>query len=145
MVPSRDLILLVEDDVNDEVLTTRSLRRENVPNPIEVVHDGAAALDFLFARGRFVDRARAPAPRLVLLDLKLPKRTGLEVLKEARTEPRLRATPMVIFTSSARELDVAAAYAAGASAFVTKPIDPDQFQQTVHALGRFWLQTNVVP
>jgi two-component system response regulator len=145
MPDRRDLILLVEDDANDELLTTRTLRKQGLDNPIQVVRDGAEALDFLFARGSYTSRAGQPAPRLVLLDLKLPKRSGLEVLKEVRAEPGLRGTPVVVFTSSARDLDVAAAYASGASSYVIKPIDPEQFREAVHALGLFWLQTNVVP
>jgi two-component system response regulator len=145
MFARRDLILLVEDDANDELLTTRTLRKEKLANPIEVVRDGAEALDFLFARGSYATRAGEPPPRLVLLDLKLPKRSGLDVLKEARADPRLRDTPMVVFTSSGREPDVAAAYASGASGYVTKPIDPEQFREAVHALQLYWLRTNVVP
>jgi two-component system response regulator len=138
-------ILLVEDDPQDVRLTLRELQRENVKNRIVVARDGAEALDFLFCRGEFRDRSPNHPPKLVLLDLKLPKVSGLEVLREIKTKPETRAIPVVVMTSSVEERDVVESYKLGVNSYVQKPMDFDQFRQTVKTLGLYWLVVNQGP
>jgi CheY-like chemotaxis protein len=135
------LILVVEDDPNDEFLTLRALKQLGCAHGIRVVHDGAEAMDFLRAHAR---PAGAGLPRLVLLDLKLPKMSGIDVLRALRLDARLREVPVVVFTSSSQELDVAAAYESGANSFVPKPVNHERFMQTVSTLGSYWTETNLV-
>ena len=138
-------ILLVEDNSDDAVLTLRAFKRSHVTNPIAVVRDGIEALDFLFARGAFPDRAAAPLPALVILDLKLPKLDGLGVLKAIRANERTRLLPVVILTSSRQEEDLIAGYSLGANSYVRKPVDFAEFLDAVKVLGMYWLMTNQGP
>ena len=138
-------ILLVEDNPDDVELAVHALRRENLANHIEVARDGEEALDFLFCRGRHSDRSFDHQPRLVLLDLKLPKVDGLEVLKEVKGNPRTKAIPVVIITSSREEQDLVNGYQLGANAYIQKPVDFAQFQDVVKRLGLFWLVVNQPP
>jgi CheY-like chemotaxis protein len=138
-------ILLVEDDPQDVRLTLRELQRENVKNQIVVVRDGAEALDFLFCRGTFNHRSPNHPPKLVLLDLKLPKVNGLEVLREIKTQPETRAIPVVVLTSSGEERDIVDSYKLGVNSYIQKPVDFEQFRQTIKALGLYWLVVNRLP
>jgi two-component system response regulator len=138
-------LLLVEDNPDDELLAVRALRRSNIANEIAVVRDGAEALDYLFGAGDTPGSYRNPLPAVILLDLKLPKVDGLEVLKRIRSEERTRLQPVVILTSSAEERDVVESYRMGANSYVRKPVDFDQFADAVHQLGLYWLVINKVP
>ena len=134
----RHRILLVEDSADDEALTLRALRRSKVLNEIEVAHDGVEALALLEDDGRAL-------PELVLLDLKLPRVDGLEVLKRLRANPRTRLLPVVVLTSSVEERDLADSYALGANSYVRKPVDFAQFSEAVATLGLYWLVLNRPP
>lgn len=138
-------ILLVEDDPKDAELTMRALRRNNIANEIVLVEDGAEAIDYLMATGRFADRDVTDQPAVVLLDLKLPKIDGLEVLARVRADPRTRRTPVVLLTSSREERDVVAAYDRGANSYVRKPIDFAELVEAVKGLGMYWLLINDPP
>jgi two-component system response regulator len=138
----KKLILLVEDNSSDEKLTVLALRKCEVPNEVVVARDGAEALDYLLATGAYATRDPSALPALVLLDLNLPKISGLEVLRRIRTEEKLRALPVVILTSSKEDEDVAQGYAFGANAYVRKPVDYAQFVSAAQTLGIFWLQLN---
>lgn len=138
-------ILLVEDSQEDVDLTLHALRRENLANRILIVRDGEEALDFLFCRGTFADRSFEQPPKLVLLDLKLPKVHGTEVLRQAKAHPRTRITPVVILTSSKEERDLIRSYDLGANSYIQKPVDFDKFRETVKQLGLYWLITNQAP
>jgi two-component system response regulator len=138
-------ILLVEDNPNDEALTLRALKKNNIQERVVVVHDGAEALDYLFATGAYQDRGHAELPRVVLLDLKLPKIDGLEVLRRLRADARTRLLPVVILTSSNEERDLLAGYGSGANSYIRKPVDFTEFAETVRHLGRYWLQLNEAP
>jgi two-component system, response regulator len=135
-------ILLVDDDSNDVRLTLRALEKENLKNWIEVVRDGEEALDFVFRRGTFRNRVSAPPPKLILLDMKLPKVDGLEVLRQVKGNPTTQAIPVVILTSSKEERDLVEAYKLGANSYIQKPVDFDQFRQTIKATGFYWLVMN---
>ncbi len=137
-------ILLVEDNPDDAELALRALRKHNLANRVEWVKDGAAALDFLFRRGAWKGRANG-TPRLVLLDLRLPKVDGIEVLKEIRACPDLRGLPVVVLTSSKEERDLVATYQLGVNSFVSKPVAFDEFARTVADLGLYWMLVNRVP
>lgn len=138
-------ILLVEDNPEDVELTLHVLKREGLANRIEVVRDGEEALDFLFHRGLHGDRQLDPPPRLVLLDLKLPKVDGLEVLRAMKDDPRTRPTPVVILTASREERDLIEGYRLGVNSYIQKPVDFEQFRQTIKEIGLFWLVINVPP
>lgn len=138
-------ILLVDDSAEDVELTLRSLKKGNLLNRVEVARDGAEALDFLFGRGKHADRAGAPPPRLVLLDLKMPRVDGLEVLREVKSVPHTKTIPIVVLTSSKEEPDVAAAYALGANGYIVKPVGFEAFVQAITAAGMFWLAINQPP
>lgn len=138
-------ILLVEDNVQDIELALHALRREKLANNIEVARDGEEALDFLFCRGKYSDRRMEEQPRLVLLDLKLPKVDGLEVLRQVKGDPRTKAVPIVIMTSSQEERDLVAGYKLGANAYIQKPVDFDEFRQMVNQIGLFWMVVNQAP
>lgn len=136
------VILLVEDNPKDEELTMRALEKSNVMNPVVVVRDGAEALDYLFARGAYANRALEPLPQVVLLDLKLPKLDGLDVLRAIRADDHTKFLPVVILTSSREEQDLTASYSLQANSYVRKPIDFNQFVEAVRQLGLYWLLLN---
>ena len=138
-------ILLVDDSQDDVDLTLHSLRRENLANHIAIARDGEEALDYLFCRGDFVDRPCERLPRLILLDLKLPKVDGMEVLKQIKADPRTKLIPVVILTSSKEERDLAKGYNLGANSFIQKPVDFSQFREMVKTLGMYWLVINQPP
>lgn len=138
-------ILLVEDSPEDAELTIRALRRYKIANEIQVAEDGAEALDFLFCRGAFKDRQPSQVPRLVLLDLKLPKVSGMEVLRAIRGDERTRAIPVVVLTSSKEERDLIDGYKLGVNAYAQKPVDFEQFSETVRTIGMFWMLVNQPP
>jgi two-component system, response regulator len=138
-------ILLVEDNQDDMDLALHALKREKLANNIFVVRDGEEALDFLFCRGAFTHRSFDHPPKLVLLDLKLPKVDGMEVLKQAKSDPRTKIIPVVIMTSSKEERDLVAGYNLGANSYIQKPVDFDQFRETVKSVGLYWLVTNQPP
>ena len=138
-------ILLVEDNSADVELTLHALRKEKLANKIEVVEDGDEALDFLFCRGPYSNRSFDRPPRLVLLDLKLPKVDGLEVLHALKADPRTRPIPVVILTASKEEKDMVNGYQMGVNAYIQKPVDFEQFRSIVKELGLFWLVVNQPP
>ena len=138
-------ILLVEDNASDEKLTLLAFKSCGVTNEVFVVRDGAAALEYLFAEGAFRQRAGEPAPTVVLLDLKLPKIDGLEVLRRIRADGRTRLLPVIILTSSREEEDVLRGYALGANAYVRKPVEFTEFIQAAKTVGLFWLLLNESP
>jgi two-component system response regulator len=144
-VPKASMILLVEDDPDDEALTLRALRRGGVEHTLVVTRDGVEALDYLFGTGTYVGRDLAIMPQLVLLDLKLPRLDGLEVLRRIRAEERTRLLPVVILTSSDEERDRLEGYRHGANSYVRKPVDYDQFAEAVRRLGLYWLLINEPP
>ena len=138
-------ILLVDDSPDDVDLTLHALRRENLANKIAIARDGEEALDFLFCRGPFTGASRKPLPRLVLLDLKLPKVDGMEVLRQIKGDARTKLIPVVIMTSSREERDLVNGYHLGANSFIQKPVDFTQFRETVKTLGMYWLLINQPP
>ena len=142
MKNTKKIILLVEDNPDDEVLTLRALRKNRIDNPVVVVRDGAEALDYLFGRGSYADCREAELPVMVLLDLKLPKIGGLEVLERLRLDQRTRLLPVVVLTSSREEQDVQEAYMRGANSYIRKPVDFNRFLDTVGQLGNYWLNLN---
>jgi two-component system response regulator len=136
------VILLVEDNENDEVLTLRALKKSNIGNRVVVVRDGAEALDYLFTRGAHAARPATEVPQVILLDLKLPKIDGLEVLRALRGDDRTKLLPVVVLTSSVEEQDVIRSYGLGANSYVRKPVDFNQFVDAVRQLGLYWLVIN---
>jgi len=138
-------ILLAEDSQDDLDLALHTLRREKLANNIFVARDGEEALDFLFCRGAFTHRSFDHPPKLVLLDLKLPKVDGLEVLKQVKSDPRTKVIPVVIMTSSKEERDLVASYHLGANSYIQKPVDFEQFRETVKTVGLYWLVINQPP
>lgn len=135
-------ILMVEDNPQDAELTIRALKRHNLANQLFHVEDGAEALDFLFRRGKYEGRRTDISPRIVLLDLKLPKVSGLEVLRLMKGDPHLRRIPVVMVTSSAEDPDVKSAYELGANGYVIKPVQFDAFMEAMSRLGVYWLMVN---
>ncbi|HLK47397.1 MAG TPA: response regulator [Bryobacteraceae bacterium] len=146
-MPQQEIeILLVEDDPEDLELTLHALRAEQSCTPIiEVARDGAQALDFLFCRGAFCQRDPEKYPKLILLDLKVPKVNGLEVLRQIKSHSQTRFIPVVILTSSIQETDMVRAYEYGANSYLQKPVDFDRFRETIRHLGRYWLLVNQAP
>lgn len=138
-------ILLVEDNSQDEKLILRALRKVNLANQVDVVRDGQQALDYLFREGEFAGRNADDIPTIVLLDIGLPRVSGLEVLKRLRSDPRTRLQPVVILTSSDEERDRLASYEDGANSFVRKPLDFSEFAETVARLGIYWMAVNKPP
>jgi two-component system response regulator len=135
-------ILLVEDNPDDEELTLRALKKNNIQNDVFVARDGAEALDYLFGIGPFTGRDVSKMPSVTLLDLKLPKIDGLEVLKRIRADERTKLLPVVILTSSKEEQDLISGYALGANSYIRKPVDFSQFIEAVRQLGLYWLLLN---
>jgi CheY-like chemotaxis protein len=138
-------ILLVEDNPDDVALTLRALKKNNIVNAVDVAGDGAEAVDYMLARNDYAYRADQPNPVLVLLDLKLPKIDGLEVLRAIRTNERTRLQPVVVLTSSREQRDLAESYSLGANSYIRKPVDFDQFNEAVRHLGLYWLVLNEPP
>lgn len=138
-------ILLVEDNPQDEMLTVRALRRANLANRIDVVRDGQQAIDYLFRKGEFAERDGPDLPTVVLLDIGLPRLSGLEVLERLRADPRTAVLPIVVLTSSDEERDRLRSYEIGCNSFVRKPVDFNEFAETVARLGVYWLATNEPP
>jgi two-component system response regulator len=138
-------ILLVEDNADDEELTLRAFKKSKVLNQVEVVRDGVEALDYLFATGTYADRDPKAMPSVILLDLKLPKLGGLDVLRRVRADERTRRIPVVVLTSSNEEKDILSSYGLGANSFVRKPVDFAQFMEAAQQLGLYWLVTNEPP
>jgi len=139
------LILLVDDDANDEELARIALEYAAIPHRLEVVRDGVDAIDWLFRRGAFADRDLDPAPHLILLDLKLPRLGGLEVLERIRLDKRTQLVPVVVFTSSTEASDLEEAYRRGANAYVRKPVDFGEYKDLIVDVGTFWIRRNERP
>jgi CheY-like chemotaxis protein len=138
-------ILLVEDNPSDEELTIHALRSNHLANNIEVVRDGAEALEYIFHTGAFADRAAGDRPKVILLDVKLPKVDGLEVLRRIKSDPRTRSIPVVVLTSSREECDVVDSYSLGVNSYIVKPVDFSRFAEVVRQLGLYWLLLNHSP
>jgi two-component system, response regulator len=138
-------ILLVEDNPQDAELTIRAFRKHNLADHLRVMEDGAEALDFIFARGAYAHRANVRPPKVILLDLKLPKMSGLDVLRVLKQDERTRVIPVVIVTSSREDPDTKAAYALGANSYVVKPVDFEAFMEAMSHLGFYWLLVNQPP
>jgi len=139
------IILLVEDNPDDEELTLLALQDSNILNQVVVVRDGVEALDYLFGVGQYAGRDTSRLPQLTLLDLKLPKLSGLEVLERLRADPRTRLVPVVVLTSSSEEEDIVASYRLGANSYVRKPVEFHRFADAVRQLGLYWLLLNEPP
>ena len=144
MLDETKVILLVEDNPDDEALTLRAFAKNNIGNRIVVVRDGAQALDWLFKRGQYAERGE-PEPQIVLLDPKLPKVDGLEVLRQMREDPRTKLMPVVILTSSKEESDVLRGYELRANSYIRKPVDFARFVEAVREIGMYWLVLNEPP
>lgn len=138
-------ILLVEDDPDDEALMLRALKKSNITNTVDVVRDGVEALDYLSGAGAYAGRGPAGSPAVVLLDLKLPRLDGLEVLRRLRADERRKLIPVVVLTSSTQEEDIINSYKMGANSYVRKPVDFNQFAEAVRQLGLYWLLINQRP
>ncbi len=138
-------ILLVEDSASDEELTIHAFRKYHLTNKLQVVRDGEEALDFIFCRGAFADRHIENGPKVVLLDIKLPKVDGLEVLRQIKSDERTKHTPVVLLTSSQEEKDVAAGYEFGANSYIVKPVGFEQLTEAVREIGMYWLILNKPP
>jgi two-component system response regulator len=135
-------LLIVEDDPADLELALHAFARSNMTNPIDVVRDGAEALEYLFATGRYENRGSQPVPRVVLLDLKLPFVGGVEVLAEMKSDPRTRNIPVVVLTSSREDSDLIRCYDLGVNSYIVKPVDIDQFLRTIAEIGVYWMVLN---
>lgn len=142
---SKATILLVEDNSSDEELTLLALNKSKLTNKVIVARDGAEALDYLFARGTYAGRDPADMPHIVLLDLNLPKVSGLEVLRQIRAEEKTHLLPVVILTSSSEERDLVEGYSSGANSYIVKPVDFTQFSESVAQLGMYWVLLNKRP
>jgi two-component system response regulator len=138
-------ILLVEDNPNDVALTLRAFKKHNLSNRIHVVYDGAEALEFIFGTGAYTGRALDPTPRVILLDLKLPKVDGLEVLQRIKTDPRTCLIPVVVLTSSREQCDIIESYQLGVNSYIVKPVDFAQFTESMRQLGLYWVLLNQPP
>lgn len=138
-------ILLVEDNLSDEELTMRALKKYKLSNNIFVVRDGAEALDYIFSTGQYTDRDSNNHPKVILLDLKLPKVDGLEVLRRIKADPKTKHIPVVVLTSSSEERDVVESYKLGANSYIVKPVDFKQFTESIRELGMYWLLLNEAP
>jgi CheY-like chemotaxis protein len=141
----KKIIVLVEDNPNDEALTLRALKKNNIANEIVVTRDGAEALDFVFGRGSHAGRDMGQIISVILLDLKLPKVDGLEVLRKLRENKDTRLMPVVVLTSSKEEQDLIRSYSLGANSYIRKPVDFSQFVNAVRQLGLYWLVLNESP
>jgi len=142
---SDKVILLVEDNPDDEALTLRALKKNNILNEVVVARDGEEALEYLFGTGKYAGRDTSIQPQVILLDLQLPKISGLEVLQRLRADKRTMLQPVVILTTSSEEMDVIASYKNGANSYTRKPVDFNQFIEAVKQLGLYWLVLNEAP
>jgi two-component system response regulator len=145
MNPNQVEILLVEDNPNDAELTLYALKKYNVANHIDIARDGAEALDYVFCTGAYAHRRIENGPKVVLLDLKLPKVDGLEVLRRIKADPRTRTIPVVVLTSSREERDIVESYQLGVNSYIVKPVDFEQFTEAVRQLGLYWMLLNQSP
>jgi len=145
MSEGNKIILLVEDNPDDEELTRLAFAESRVANELVVVRDGQEALDYLFSAGKYSDSSAYPRPELILLDLKLPKVDGLEVLRRVRADERTKLLPVVILTTSKEESDLVQSYTLGANSYIRKPVDFPQFVDAMHQLGLYWLVLNETP
>jgi two-component system, response regulator len=138
-------ILLVEDNEDDELLTVRALKKNRIMNEVRVLRDGAEAVDYVMARGDYSERKIADIPTVILLDLKLPKVSGIEVLRQIRGNEATKLIPVVILTSSSEEMDIINSYRLGVNSYIRKPVDSAQFLEAVKQLGLYWLLLNIPP
>jgi two-component system, response regulator len=138
-------ILIVEDNINDAEMALRALKQNNLANNVLVVGDGEEALDFIFARGQFRVKAKKARPKIILLDLKLPKVDGLEVLREVKSRPETKIIPVIVLTSSKEEKDMIESYMLGVNSYIVKPVDFDKFVEAIRNLGLYWLLLNQQP
>ena len=138
-------ILLIEDNPNDAELTLRALKKNNVANKVHLITDGAEALEFFFAKGKYEGRDVTSTPKVVILDLKLPKVDGLEILKRVKADERLKVMPIVVLISSKEECDVIESYKLGANSYIVKPVDFNKFAESIKDLGMYWLLLNEPP
>jgi len=138
-------VLLVEDNADDEALALRAFKNHPYVQGVAVVRDGVEALEYLFAEGRYSDRDKRQQPCLVLLDMKLPRLSGLDVLRRIRSDPRTRYNPVVLMTSSKQDADMAAGYSLGANSYIQKPVNFDEFSQMLKLLGEYWANVNKLP
>jgi len=145
MIENSIEILLVEDNSNDVELTLHALKKNNLTNRIHVVRDGAEALEYIFGSGAYAGRDVNHAPKVILLDLKLPKVDGKEVLRRIKADERTRSIPVVVLTSSREERDIVESYRLGVNSYITKPVDFEQFTEAVRQLGLYWLLLNQPP
>jgi two-component system response regulator len=145
LVMEEKVILLVEDNPDDEALTIRALKKNNIQNKVVIARDGAEALEYIFCEGKYSDRNITEMPQVVLLDLKLPKIDGLEVLERIRSDNRTKLLPIVILTTSNEERDIVEGYRLGANSYIRKPVDFAQFAEAVRQLGLYWLVLNQSP
>ncbi len=141
----QQVILLVEDNADDEALTLRALKKNNITNKVVVARDGVEAVDYLFGTGLYAGRDPQDLPRIVLLDLKLPKLNGFEVLEKLRADQRTRLLPVIILTSSKEQRDIVHGHDLGANSYVRKPVDFEQFVEAIRQLSRYWLVLNEKP
>jgi two-component system response regulator len=140
-----NLVLLVEDNPDDELLTIMAIEKNNLTIEIKIVRDGAEALDFLFGKGEYAGRDLRIVPTIILLDLKLPKISGLDVLRKIRENPKTSLLPVVVLTSSKQDQDIIESYKLGVNSYIRKPVDFSQFTKTVNNIGMYWLLLNESP
>jgi len=145
MEPNQIEILLIEDNHQEAELTIRSLKKHNLSNKLLHIDDGEEALDFIFSRGRYANNMSTPNPKLILLDLKLPKVDGLEILKQIKSDERTKTIPVSILTSSKEEKDIIESYALGVNSYIVKPVNFESFSNAVSELGLYWLILNESP
>lgn len=145
MVEKTVELLLVEDNPNDVELTLHAFRKNNLTNPIHVVRDGEEALEFIFCTGKYADRDIDEQPKVILLDLKLPKVDGMQVLRRLKSDPSTRAIPVVVLTSSNQDKDILESYQLGVNSYICKPVDFEKFVEAVQTLGLYWLLINQSP
>lgn len=142
---NKKVILLIEDNQDDEMLTLRAMKKNNILNEVIVLRDGEEALDYIFAKGKYEGRDATEVPQVILLDLNLPKVSGLEILRRIREDERTCLFPVVVLTSSNSEKDMVESYKLGANSYIRKPVDFDQFVDSVKQLGLYWLVLNEIP